>query len=382
MGVWLSFVYTRMEKVQLKWNRVINSRLIAALFSIFVLVLIGTVGYSYLEGWSLFDSLYATTITITTVGYGDLSPQTWYGRLFSIVFTFFSIGLASYALSTLAVIIIENEKTRLGRKRVERRMNGIANLRDHMIVCGGNVLAHRAANEFYQREVPFVFIEPDEEALKWAFLWMNQEYIRKRRRYYDDLDEQVDFAAEEEKSVPELADELGILYLLADPSDEQQLRRAGLARAKGLIAALDDDRDNIALVLSARDMATRLGNPKLRIITRVLDEWNIRRLYLAGADKVISPNMSGGFQVATDMLHPVVGEFWEKILHGNNEFLRFLDLDLAEHPEWVGQPTSAIKEQLSVLIVAIKREGEFLYMPNPDDILRPKDVLIVMGRPL
>jgi len=378
MRLWLSIIIGRMETAQSQWDRFINSRLIVALFSLFVLVLIGTAGYSYFEGWSLFDALYATAITITTVGYGDFSPQTWSGRLFSIIFTFFAIGLAGYALSTLAVIMIENEKTRLERKRLERKMNGIANLRDHMIVCGGNILAHRAANEFFQRQIPFVFIEQNEETLKWALLWMHEGYVNKRRRHYEKLDE-VDLTSEEQKSVPELADELGVLYLLADPTDEQQLRRAGIVKARGVVAALNDDRDNMAIVLSARDMANRLDNPGLRIIARVVNESNMHRLYLAGADRVIAPNMSGGFQIATDMLHPVVGEFWEKIQRGDNEFMRFLDIDLAVHPEWVGQKAAALKEQQSQLVVAIKRDGQFIYMPSPDDVLAANDVLIVMG---
>ena len=366
-----------MESARLQWHRLVHSSLVVAVLSIFILVLIGTVGYAWLEGWSLVNALYATIITMTTVGYGDFSPQTFSGRLFSIFFTLFAIALGGYALSMLAVVVIENEKTRLARKRQERRMKGIANLRDHMIVCGSNILAHRAANEFFRRQIPFVFIEPNEETLKWALLWMHEGYVSKRRRYYKELDE-VDFTSEEEKSVPELADELGILYLLADSTDEQQLRRAGIARAKGLVAALSHDRDNIALVLSARDMANRLGNPDLRIIARVLDEWNIRRIYLAGADKVISPNMSGGFQIATDMLHPVVGEFWEQMQMGEDQLMRFVDVDLAAHPEWIGQTVAALKQQQSQLVVAIKRNGQFIYAPDSDEVFAPNDILIVM----
>lgn len=363
--------------MRLLWHKLFQSSLGVAVLPLLLLLLIGTVGYAWLEGWSLVDALYATVITITTVGYGDLSPQTLWGRLFSIFFTLFAIALGGYAISMLAVVVIENEKTRLERNRQERRMKGIANLEDHMIVCGGNILAHRAANEFFRRQIPFVFIEQNEETLKWALLWMHEGYVNKRQRYFDELHE-VDFISEEEKSVTELADELGILYLVGNPLDEQLLRRAGLRKAKGLVAALTDDRDNIALVLSARDMADRLGNAKLRIIARVLDEWNTRRIYLAGADKVISPNMSSGFQIATDMLHPVVGEFWEEMQQRNNQMMRFVDIELALHPEWIGQSVEALKKQQSLLVVAIKRDGQFIFAPHSDEVLAPHDILVVM----
>ena len=207
-----------------------------------LLIAIGTIGFARLERWTFFDALYATIITITTVGYGDLSPQTAAGRAFAIFFTLFAIGLAGYALSTAAAIVFEGHHAKMALKRLEKRMKQIAALSDHVIICGGGILANRAAGEFKRRNVPFVIIESDEIRLKQTLLWLHAPYVEKRQRHYATLDE-VDLSIEERKTIQELAEETGILYMLEDPTDEQQLRAAGVNRAYGVVAAMEDDRE-------------------------------------------------------------------------------------------------------------------------------------------
>ncbi len=360
------------------WIRLSQSSLPLASISIVLLLVVGTVGYIVLEGWTLLEAVYATVITITTVGYGDLSPQTLNGRIFSIFFTLIAIGVAGYAISTMAAVVFENEQNRKHRNILRRRMNKIAELQDHIIVCGANIVAHRASHEFLRRDKPFIFIEEDEDTLKWALLWMNQRYVTKRMSYHK-TEDVIDFSEEENMSIAELADEMGILYLLADPTDEQQLRQAGILRASGLVAAMPDDLDNIAIILSARDMANRFDNSDLRIVTRVNDEWNIRRLHLAGADEIVSINMTGGIQVANSMLHPIVSQFWDHLLYRGNQVTRVIDYDLNQHPEWVGKTVAEIKRGQSLLVMSIKRNKDFMHAPDLDEVLQKGDILIVMG---
>ena len=355
-----------------------RSSLLPLIVPFFLLIVVGTIVYALLEDWTLFDSLYATIITITTVGYGDLSPQTQSGRIFAIFFTLVAIGLAGYAISSATAVIFETQREKNEKRKYERRMNEISKLSNHIIVCGGGILGNRAASEFKRRQVPFVFIEPDETKLKHALLWMHESYMDKRMRHYENLDE-VDWSVEERMSIDELADDTGVLYMLEDPTDEQQLRAAGVHRAYGVVAAMEDDRDNTTIILSARDMAQRLNNPQLRVVASALDEAHMHTLYLAGANRVISPNMMGGFAVASNMLDHDAAEFWDNMLYHQNQNIRFGDMHVRDFPHIVGWTTDELRHKLSQLVIAIRRNGKFMYTPAPDVMIQADDVLIVIG---
>ncbi|MDJ0753593.1 MAG: NAD-binding protein [Ardenticatenaceae bacterium] len=342
------------------------------------LIAVGTVVYAILEDWTLFDSLYATIITITTVGYGDLSPQTRSGRIFAIFFTLVAIGLAGYAISSAAAVLFESQQRNREKRIFEKRMNQIAQLSNHIIVCGGGIIGNRAAGEFKRRGFPFVIIEPHEANLKRALLWMHDSYIDKRMRHYASLEE-VDWSIEERMSIDELAQETGVLYMLEDPTDEQQLRAAGVNRAYGVVTAMEDDRDNTTIILSARDMANRLNNPKLRIVGSAGNETNMHTLYLAGADRVISPNIMGGFTVASNMLDHDAAEFWDHMLFQQDQQIRFGDMHVRDYPEIVGWTTDELRHKWSQLVIAIRRNGKFVYTPAPDETIFADDVLIVIG---
>jgi voltage-gated potassium channel len=257
-------------------------------------------------------------------------------------------------------------------------MNTIAQLSNHIIVCGGGMLGNRAAGEFRRRQRPFVIVESDETRLKRTLLWMHEAYIDKRQRHYATLDE-VDWSIEERMSIDELAQETGILYMLEDPTEEQHLRSAGVQRAYGVVAAMQDDRDNTTIILSARDMARRLDNPTLRIVASASDETNMHTLYLAGADRVISPNIMGGFTLASNMLDHDAAEFWDHMLFQPNQRIRFGDMHVRDHPEIVGWTTDQLRARLSQLVIAIRRGGAYIYTPAPDVPIEADDVLIVIG---
>ncbi|MGB0387901.1 MAG: potassium channel family protein [Ardenticatenaceae bacterium] len=358
--------------------RVYRSAVGYALLPIAFLIVIGTLGYAYFEQWTLMDSLYATIITVTTVGYGDFSPQTPAGRVFAIFFTVSAIGIVGYAISALAAFVIEWETQRLENILLRRRMNKITNLNEHIIVCGASMVGKLVANEFNKTKAPFVIIEADEENLRWALLLMHKDYMEKKMQKYSQRPD-IDVSEHEQKQIAELGDELGILYLLDDPLDEDVLIKAGIEYASGMITTLDDDRDNLSIILSARDIARRLGNANIKIISRAADIKNKRKLYLAGADKVLAPDMLGGIQLASMMQNPELGEFWEYMLYRNDQVVRFSDMQVDNQRAKAGETLTALKQRTGQMVVAIKRDGQYIYGPDPDVVLKRDDILIVLG---
>ncbi|HFC12871.1 MAG TPA: potassium channel protein [Anaerolineae bacterium] len=375
----VSYLSTVFQTLKLLRVRFRQSSLRVVVLSFGILVLIGTVVYSFLEGWTLREALYATVITITTVGYGDYSPQTPLGQLFAIVFTLVAIGLAGYAISSLAAVVFEYESTKAERRLATMRMNKISELQNHTIICGAGTIGYQAANEFRRRKDPFILIEKDEAVLKSAMLWMHEEYVRKFRLQLNYQEENVDLEVEEQKSIAELAAANGIVYLLGDPTEERLLLKAGIGRAVGLITALDDDRDNISIILSARDMVAKMGNQAIRLVSVAKDRWSIRRIYLAGATKVVSPGTLGGLNLATHVLDPHVGEMWHQMLWSDTMDARMRDYVLAEHPEYVGLKVIEFVQATKLIITAVKRGEEYEFSPSAELILQATDILIVFG---
>lgn len=353
-----------------------------AIVLIAVLIIVGTLSYNFLEGWTLLEALYATIITLTTVGYGDLSPQTTNGRIFAIFFTLIAIGMAGYAISTVAAFVIEREQKRVKRLIRERKMKRIADLSDHIILCGGGYIGKRVANEFYRNQVPFVIVEENEDLLRWTLLYLHQDYVTRKIQQFRELSyTEYDTTEYELKDVAELAEEVGVLYLQEDSTTDRTLIRAGVERARGLVVAMDDDKQNLFVVLGARQLAKHMNNPQLRIIARVVDEENKSKLLAAGADKALSLNVIGGFQIASHMLNPELGAFWDHMLYGDEQMLRFTDLYIKDDPKLVGQTVDDIKRHRDQLVVAIKRDGHYYYTPDPETLLEQDDILIVLGTP-
>ncbi len=344
-----------------------------------LLILVGTFGYRILEGWTLLDSLYATIITITTVGYGDLSPQTPVGRIFAILFTLVAIGLAGYAISALAAIVFERQAEQQKRLDFQRRMERIKALNDHIIVCGASTFGHRTCAELQQHGKQFVLVEQDRETLKRALLFLHDGYVKKmsQQHLYQDLDT-LEYE-EEQMSLEELADDAGINYLLADPLNERVLIQAGLLHADGLVTAMDDDLDNVAVILSARDIIPKIGNDKLRIVSRVSDERNWRRLYLAGAHKVVAPNFIAGFNAATQLLDTHTGDLFDSMIVTQGTNLRMKSYPISDWPELTDLSCSRFQDVTGMLLVAIRRDNDFIFSPSQDFVLRENDVALVMA---
>lgn len=354
-----------------------QSGLSTVMGAFFCLILAGTTVYSFIEGWSWLDALYATIITITTVGYGDLSPQTVPGRVFAIVFTLFAIGLGGYAISTMAALVIERQASRRNRQLLEKRMKRIAQLDQHIIICGANKVSEAVAIELHNLRQSIVLIDQDEALVKEALLFLHPEYFEHMVAKLTDVTDGGNMAEYEALSLAELAEKVDVAYIIADPTDESVLLQAGIERAKGLIPCMPDDRDNLSIVVGARVLAERYHNEDLRIMSRVESYRYVRKLLISGAHEIRLPTVVSGYQMASHLLNPEFSQWWSDMLLHDTQ--RIGDAAVADHPHWAGKTVADVRRHHEQLVIAIKRGDEYISAPLPEQTIQADDVLILLG---
>ena len=320
-------------------EKVTRKSILKPVVLLFLIAATGTIGYHLIEGWPFFDGLYMTVITLATVGYGETHELSQHGRIFTIFLILSSIGIVGYALSTLAAFIIEGELDRMlrGRKMDKR----IASLKDHYVLCGAGHTGKAIAMEFFKTRHDFVVIDRNAESLK---------------------------------SLEELGD---IPHIYGDATHDNILEASGIKRAKGLVSALSEDKDNVFVVLSARAM-----NPDLRIVSRIINDTNKEKIKKAGADEIVSPNSIGGMRMASVMLRPSVVNFLDAMLRVPDQTIRVDEFAVKERSCLVGQSLKEadIGSKTGLLLVAIKpATGGYVFNPPGKTKLNAQDILILIG---
>ena len=360
-------------------HRLLHHQLGLVLFPITVLLIIGTAGYAFLEGWSLLDALYATIITVTTVGYGDLSPVTVGGRIFAIFFALSAIGMASYAITTLAAWVIEWEHERVEQNKLEKRMQIIESLDNHVIICGASNIGRISGFYFIRAQQDFIIVEADENRLRLALLYLDAEYLRKKFGGYYDIANAVDVTEDEQLPLEKLAEKVKIPYLLAEPTEDSTLIAAGIGRARGVVASLDSDERNLFTVVSARALSQRLDNVKLRIVALVHEDRNGTKLQVAGADQLVIPEKGSGRQIQMSIMNPRLADFTLRTSVKGTAGYALQQFENDPAASWVNKTIADLCEEEEMVILAIWRNGEYIYSPAPDVTLRGNDELIVFA---
>lgn len=319
------------------WLRAQGSRLaIASLLAVFAG---GTLGYMAIEGWSAWDAFYMTVITVTTVGYKEVHALSPAGEAFTVVLLLGGVGSALYTFTLVATVVVEGGlPQRLQRRRKARMLDTI---KDHFIVCGYGRIGITVARQFHRQNVPLVVIERDPERMQAA-----------------------------------MAD--GALAVEADASREDVLKRVGIERARGLIAAVGTDAENVYAVLSARVM-----RPDLFIVSRAETEDATVKLKRAGADRVISPYQIGAIHIAQTALRPAVVDFVELATGTDNLDLAMEEIavdpgsSLANQTVW----DANLRLRFSIILVGIQRTDRSMdFNPPAESMIRAGDKLVVLGR--
>jgi voltage-gated potassium channel len=298
----------------------------------------GTVGFMVTDDRSVWDAFYMTVLALTTVEAPVHLSRA--GQAFTVVLLLVGVGAALYTFTLLATVVVEGGlPKRLQRRRHERMLETI---KDHFIICGYGRIGSIVAQQFNRQGVPYVVIERDPERLQNA------------------IDE-------------------GALGVEADASREDVLKRVGIDRARGLIAAVGSDAENVYAVLSARVM-----RPDLFIVGRAGTDDATIKLKRAGADRVISPYQIGAMQIAQTALRPAVVDFVEFATNSNNLDLAMEQITIAGSSSLAAQSIldANLRQRYGVIVVGIQRQDRSMeFNPEPDTAIRAGDKLVVLGRP-
>ena len=304
--------------------------------ALLVLFAIGTIGYAFLEGWTIIEGLYMTFLTLSTIGFQEVRPLSNTGYFFTLGLGVTGIGLLSFVAVRSAQFLFASE-----RLRERRIMKRIEDLSGHYIVCGYGRVGERLAEDLRQENRSVVVVDVSEEAIS---ALTDDEH----------------------------------LYVQGNAEDESVLHAAGIERARGLILTLPEDSSNVFVALTAQEI-----NPELFILARTVDHDNRSKLLNAGVDKVIAPAEVGADRMAQVVLRPHTDEFLAHVLHTSALSRQIDEVQVHENAPLAGQTLaeSNFRQQFDAIVIGIidADAGAMTFNPAPSERIGGGDILIVLG---
>ncbi len=338
----LAFFEVSMKTKRGKEDKIPSSHrpmnLIGALGLLVGILVIGTTGYMIIERLKFLEALYMTVITITTVGFGEVRPISETGRIFTIFIIFLGMGIVAYMLGVIAQTMVEfHMRSILGRRKLGLK---IRSLKNHYIICGFGRIGKIIAEELKSNGIPLLVIDKDPGS----------------REALDGCD---------------------IAYIIDDATSEDVLVEAGIDKAKGLVAVLSSDANNLFITMTARGL-----NPDLFILARADEEHTDKKLLRAGANQVMLPYRIGGQKMAHSIVKPAVSDFLELTVYGKDVELKIEELLVGKRSRLNGLTLqdSGIRQEMNVIIVGIRdKEGRMTFNPSSQSRIETGDTLIAIG---
>lgn len=320
-------------------NKTIRVHAVRAMLILGVLVGGGTLGYCWIEGWSVADALYMTAITLSTVGYGETHPLSASGRWFTVALISVGVGNIAYALGAGTEFFAAGGLRGYRRRALmESKLQG---LHDHTIVCGHGRLGSAVSAALREAGAPFVVVEQNPHVLS----RLDQE------------------------EVP---------YVAGDAGDDEILKSAGIGRARTLVTALHDDAANVFLTLTARVL-----NPAVVIYGKADDPTSLIKLERAGANHRFSPAQVAGHRVANQILRPTLTDIVGLSTKRGEYELAIEEFQATGLHGVTGAPLNRTKlwGNPEAMVLAIKTaDGGVLFPPKGDYELRDNDRVVIMGK--
>jgi voltage-gated potassium channel len=302
-------------------------------------LVVGTIGFQLLVGEGWVDSFYRAVVSTTLTGLAS-APESDAGKIFTVVLLFAGVAVFFYIAGVVVDIITRGVVTDVFGER--RRRREIDELRNHVIICGYGRVGRSVAAEFHATETPFVVVDVTPESVT-------------------------------------LAQREGSLVVLGDGTEDEDLERAGIDRARGLVASVDSDEKNLYITLSAR-----AARPDLFIVARASSEAAAAKIRRAGANRVVQPYSRAGVQLANLVVKPQVADFLDIVASAGGPMpdLRFEEIEVTSECGVAGKTIGELRvhDITGAMIVAIRRrDGSFDVTPGPDARLEAQQVVIGVG---
>lgn len=322
-------------------------RVLVALLVLACVTITGGVVLWFATGrvYAISDAIYFAVITVSTVGYGELPDMTAHhsARVVTSVLIVAGIGAIAFFQSTLTALLVEGAIGKAFRKRrMEKRIKA---LKDHFIVAGAGRTGRMVVGELITTGVEFVVIDTDEHHLH---------------------------RIEHEFSV-------NLLYVIGDATEDHTLLEAGIERARGLVACLTDDPQNLFVTLSARSL-----HADARIVSKVIEPENEAKMLKAGANTTVSPNQIGGVRLASELVRPKLTRFLDETMRNQGAALRFDEVEMPKDSSYVNLTLAQIpiRQRTNLLVMALRSpDGALRFNPPASEAIAAGTQLIVMGGP-
>lgn len=314
------------------------------LVSIVLMMLFGTLGYIFIDGFSLIDAIYQAGMTFTTVGFTEVAPISPAGRIFTIVFIL--TGFLAFTFS-MGLVIEVIKKGTLAKILKERNMiYKIARLKNHFVICHHNIYTIELTKQFRENHIPFVVVDSRED-------------------------------------LPELAEQYGYPYfIVGEPHSQAAILKTHLSSAKGLIALSQNIADNIALIVSARLYQNELGRKPYFIMTNSDNDDDTQKLIKLGADSVVSPSKLVAQRLSAVSVRPDMENMLEKFLYTKDSPI---DIEEIKVPDLSWLRFKRLKEThlrtiTNADVVGIRdQNNKFTPMPRGDTVIGTGSKLLVIG---
>ena len=366
----------------------------AAAILIFIVVPIGIAGFALIEGMAIFDAVYLTIITLTTIGYGDFTPKTELGRLFTLALVGAGMSALLFFLSSSFALLFSAEA--MTRRRLFTTRKKIRNLNSHYIICGAGEMVDKTIGfvlrgaEIRRRQHRETALQPIDRWLSRLFGSRDRGRFRGLRRlanrlfvfFHNNFVDHVTLmdllvVVTEDAEYAEHLRSAGILVIDGDPSDDDDLRAAGVTRAKAIMVMLNQDAESLLTVLSARNL-----NPRLYITAAAVEEELKRKMIRLGANVVLAPYEVAAQFLNSATLRPAVSDFFSGILFQQDGHHQITQLELEDDSPWIGQRVRdlALRERYDAGILGIRlSSGDFAHAPGGQRVLQEDEILLAVA---